>query len=184
MACVNTFSDSVKTLAALPDSPTVSGVIVNSNLSMLTLNLHGFNQSCDFLSDVCASGSYDVIFVEEHWLASSDLYKLATISPDYVLYGESAMNEATKKGVLYGRPWGGVAVMVKADLTRVTSCRLICERIVALTIAGSLFVNIYLPCEDSVDALDLVVDTLSSVACIINDFDYDYIFWVVILIRI
>jgi hypothetical protein len=47
----------VKTMAALPDSPTVSGVIVNANLSMLTLNLHGFNQLCDFLPDVCATGA-------------------------------------------------------------------------------------------------------------------------------
>lgn len=82
-------------------------------LSMLTYNLHGFNQGESFLIDACASLQYDIIFMQEHWLGTDNMYKLSSISKDYVVFGESAMIKKTSSGILYGRPFGGVATLVK-----------------------------------------------------------------------
>ena len=147
--------------------PPVSTPIVQ--LSTLSLNMHGFQQACEFLIEACASGQYDVIHVQEHWLSDANMYKLAAISPDYVMYGESAMKDATSRDVLLGRPYGGCASLLKCELAAVTTCRLIADRIVALSIAGSLFVNLYLPCEDSVSDKELIIDILAQVAGALHD---------------
>jgi exonuclease III len=138
--------------------------------------MHGFQQSCEFLVEMCASCQFDLIHVQEHWLNDANMHKLAADSPDYIMYGESAMNDATSRDVLVGRPYGGCATLVKCELASVTECRLMTDRIVALAIAGSLFVNLYLPCEDSEDARELTIDILASVAAVINDDYYDYVF--------
>jgi len=39
------------------------GVKSDIALSMVTLNMHGFNQSSDFLIDTCNSGVYDLIHI-------------------------------------------------------------------------------------------------------------------------
>jgi len=80
-------------------------------LSLLTYNLHGFNQGESFLIDACSSHLYDVIFVQEHWLGTDNICKLSGISNDYVAFGESAMSKKTSSGILYGRPFGGVATL-------------------------------------------------------------------------
>ena len=144
-------------------------------LSMLTINMHGFNQSCDFLTETCDSGAYDIIHIQEHWLSNENLHKLAAISPSYIMYGESAMGSATSGDVLFGRPFGGCCSLLKCELAAVTTCCLITDRIVALIVAGSLFINLYLPCEDNADSKELIIDILAQVATVINDNSYDYI---------
>ncbi len=54
-------------------------------LSMLTVNMHGYNQSCDFLRETCDSGACDLIHIQEHWLSNENMHKLAAISPDYIM---------------------------------------------------------------------------------------------------
>ena len=86
------------------------------------------------------------------------------------------MKDATSRDVLLGRPYGGCASLLKCELAAVTTCRLITDRIVALSIAGSLFVNLYLPCEDSVSDTELIIDISAQVAGALHDQSYDYIF--------
>jgi len=159
--------------------PASGGLSFNSTiteLSIVSLNMHGFQQSCDFLSESCESQQFDIIHLQEHWLNDAQLHKLAALSPNYIMYGESAMKEATKKDILVGRPFGGCATLIKCELAAMTVCRLITDRIVALDIAGSLFVNLYLPYEDSEAGKELTIDILASVANVISDKYYDHIF--------
>ena len=89
----------------------------NQSLSVLTFNMHGFNQGVDFLSEALSSELYDIIFIQEHWLNDDDLYKLSNLSTKYVLFGESAMGKSITTGVLQGRPYGGVATIVKKSIS-------------------------------------------------------------------
>ena len=41
------------------------------NLKIVTYNLHGINQGKMYLTSLCEE--YDVVFVQEHWLAPFDL---------------------------------------------------------------------------------------------------------------
>ena len=139
-------------------------------LSLLTYNLHGFNQGESFLIDACSSHLYDVIFVQEHWLGTDNICKLSGISNDYVAFGESAMSKKTSSGILYGRPFGGVATLVSKSLCGDTKCVFVGERIVAVNICGALLINVYFPCDDgSLESYDLVVEMLSTIECIITD---------------
>ena len=146
-------------------------------LSILSYNMHGFNQGEAFLTDACLSNNYDIIFIQEHWLSSDNLNKLSNINSEYIVFGNSAMSKSTASDVLYGRPFGGTASLVRRCL--VSNCRkmFIGERVVALSICNSLFVNMYLPCDDgTVTSNDIVIETLAVIADLLNQHDYDYIF--------
>ena len=79
---------------------------IKDSLSILTYNMHGFNQGSTLLQDICNSTKYDIIFIQEHWLTPSNTVKLLNISENYVGFGISVMETAVSKGLLRGRPWG------------------------------------------------------------------------------
>ena len=75
--------------------------------------MHGFNQGETFLTKACASSAYDVICMQEHWLSSDNITKLVGVSDEYIVFGDSAMLAETSSGILYGRPYGGVAIFLR-----------------------------------------------------------------------
>jgi len=83
-----------------------------NNLSILTFNLHGYNQGGNYLKEICNTKMHDFIFVQEHWLIPSELYKLKSLSNEYVLFGKSAMKDILGCSVLWGRPFGGVSILL------------------------------------------------------------------------
>ena len=50
--------------------------------------------------------SADVIFYQEHWLLTSQLYQLDDMLDDFHCISVSAMDDNCGKGVLRGRPYG------------------------------------------------------------------------------
>ena len=66
---------------------------MNNNFSVMSYNMHGYNQGEVLLKDVCQLYLHDLIFLQEHWLAPSNLHKLASINDEYVSYGKSAMED-------------------------------------------------------------------------------------------
>jgi len=73
--------------------------------------MHGFAQGELLLSGMCIDLKYDIIFVQEYWLSSDQqLYKLCTISPNFISVGISAMDTTLSNSTLYGRPFGGVSI--------------------------------------------------------------------------
>ena len=116
-----------------------------NQLTIMTYNMHGFNQGNVFLSEACSEGICDVFFIQEHWQTNSNIQRLSNINVNYVMYGEPAMSSETSKGVIFGRPFGGIAVLVKNSLVSHTLCVLQTDRLVALRINGFLVINMYLP---------------------------------------
>ena len=60
------------------------------SLSVLTYNLHGFNNSGGFLSS-CIS-DYNIACVQEHWLHEEELTKLRNCFPGYGCISISSMS--------------------------------------------------------------------------------------------
>ena len=66
-----------------------------------------------FLSELCMT--HDFVFMQEHWLSSDNSGTLDCID-SHILYASYAVDSVLSKGVLHGRPFGGIAVFVKGEL--------------------------------------------------------------------
>ena len=76
--------------------------------SLMTFNLHGFNQGELYLREICETVKYDLICLQEHWLSPDKLISLKSLSDNYLFYGKSAMEASISAGYLRGRPWGAL----------------------------------------------------------------------------
>jgi len=87
-----------------------------NSISVISYNMHGFNQGISAVQDINSSSiSPDIYILQEHWLTPSNLIKFDTIK-DYFSFGSSAMSSAVESGVIYGRPFGGVMTLIKNSL--------------------------------------------------------------------
>jgi len=89
---------------------------VRHSLSVVTYNMHGLNQGCSYLSSLCAD--FDIIFVQEHWLATFDLNRLYSVH-DMVCFASSAMDDVISRDCLHGRLFGGVAIYIQKCLSSI-----------------------------------------------------------------
>jgi exonuclease III len=143
---------------------------VDMNLCIVSYNLHGFNQGSVFLKNACENLKYDVIFIQEHWLSPDNMYKLKHVSNEYKVYGQSAMEKAVSIGFLRGRPFGGVAIMIKNKYENCVSNIITNDRYVSLTIGDCNIVNVHMPCdsgsqetfEESVDIVTEITNCLEA----------------------
>jgi len=88
-------------------------------LSLCTYNMHGFNNGVSFLKQLCSNN--DLIFVQEHWLQNSQLHMFNTTDDQFKFYSNSSMENRLSKGVLKGRPFGGLGVLWRKDLNAIVS---------------------------------------------------------------
>lgn len=137
--------------------------------------MHGFNQGEVALDFLCNSASTDIVCVQEHWLGNSQLCKFKTFK-SYNFYGVSGMKE--EAGILFGRPYGGVGILVKNSLCINVKCVLKTERVVIILFKTIVIINTYLPCDDG-SALnkEIVIDTLSSISNVLSSLDYNFIIY-------
>ena len=75
--------------------------------------MHGFNQGIRTVHDLCTRNVHNVIFVQEHWLFPHNIDSLLSASDGYTGYRVSAMIDRLDFSVFYGRPFGGVAILLK-----------------------------------------------------------------------
>jgi len=58
----------------------------------------------------------DIIGVQEHWLAPYNLNKLQNFHTDFDCLCWSALAEKLQSGLLTGRPFGGIGVLINKQL--------------------------------------------------------------------
>ena len=80
-----------------------------SAFNICTYNMRGFTSGFAMLQDL--SLTHQIIAVQEHWLDSSNIYKLGLINSDFRYYGISGMSACEAKYIRKGRPFGGVAFL-------------------------------------------------------------------------
>ena len=133
------------------------------SLSLVTYNMHGFNQGVHTVRDLINDCKPDIFALQEHWLTPSNMYKFDDNFPGYVCAGISAMADVLKTGVLKGRPFGGVAILVNKSHMKYVKIVCASERFVIILLGDILIVNIYLPCAGTVNRQFIYEETLHCI---------------------
>jgi len=136
------------------------------------------------LRDLCEVN--DVVFLQETWLMEEDLPILSKVHPEFYGKGVSAMD--LSKGVLVGRPFGGLAILWRKSLGSAAIPVLYDDaRIMGLKLVNKsiqiLLINVYLPCLSSgsmddfkyyLSKVDSLVTTSDTCYCMVmGDFNAD-----------
>jgi len=138
-------------------------------LSIVSFNMHGFNQGRHVVHDLIKSQSPDIFLLQEHWLTPANLHNFAIQFPDYVGFGKSAMECCLESGPLKGRPYGGVITLVKQNLANKTEILNISDRYVLVKISDYAILNMYLPCIGTTDRVLIIDDILREVETFIEN---------------
>ena len=133
-------------------------------LSIVSFNMHGYNQGVVTVRDVIESSSPAVLMLQEHWLTPTNLIKFNEDFPSYTWFGSSALENKVDSGPLFGRPYGGTVILVKNDFLSVCTCVAEAERYVFRKIGDLLCTNVYLPCIGTIDRQLICEDVLINVA--------------------
>lgn len=144
----------------------------NKPFSIVSFNMHGFNQGHSTLNYLCSASdlNINVILSQENWLTPGNLHKIKAFSPRYVAFGISAMESDIGKGVLRGRPRGGVCTLINLEIASTVTFNKCAERYVALCLGQLLIINVYFPSIASVDDLCIVQSMFAEIEVIINSF--------------
>ena len=116
--------------------------------------MHGFNQGAPTIHDIIVSHAPDVILLQKHWLTPVNVTQLDSFQ-GYFSFGSSAMNHVVAAGVLWGRPYGNVAVLIKEHLRPIATMVISEERRCVIKISEWILCNVYLPCSSSIDRLNI-----------------------------
>ena len=144
--------------------------IVNTRtVSAVSFNMHGFNQGVPALRELILCQKSDIFLLQEHWLLQSNLCKFSQIFPDFCCYGSSAMNECIEGGLLRGRPFGGVAILVANDMQEHSRLLLATDRYCIIRLFDCIIVNVYLPCVGTPDRMLIIDELLNDVANVFYD---------------
>ena len=143
-------------------------------LNIVSYNMHGFNQGKDILNVLCSDNKNQIIFVQEHWQAPCNLNKVLCFSSDFVGFGQSAFENKVSSGILYGRPYGGVATLIRSNFAKHVSNVICDERFVIVCIGDVALINVYLPCRSNAGVnvyINLVTDTIDQVYAHLTSLD-------------
>ncbi len=99
-------------------NPMASTNINQQQLKIVSFNMHGYNQGSHALHELISDAlSLPAVFMlQEHWLTPAAMSKFDDDFPDYFCFGCSAMTERVESGMLFGRPFGGVAILTHKSL--------------------------------------------------------------------
>ena len=91
--------------------------------------------------------SFDIIFIQEHWLIDDQLHKIGDLLIDFSFVGVSGMDDSS---LLTGRPFGGCSILYRKTLLPcVTPLSTHSKRFCAIRMSGSsrttLLICVYLP---------------------------------------
>ena len=112
---------------------------------------------------------FDLIFLQETWLAKFELASLNNVHNEFLGLGISAFDSS--KNLLRGRPFGGVAILWRKALLPCVSVHVLSERIMQIDIMTDIglvsLLNVYLPTDyhdiDSLDEFCMCIGQLASV---------------------
>ena len=114
---------------------------------VISYNLHGFNQGVNTITDLISDLNVDVIAIQEHWLSPANFDSIK----NYFFFGSSAMTHAVETGILRGRPFGGVGLLVSNKLRHITRSIMSNDRIAVISVDNLIICSVYFPCSGSPD---------------------------------
>lgn len=142
----------------------------NFELSVVSYNMHGFNQGFSTVRDLCINYNPDVFLLQEHWLLPTNLNWFDRVSQDYFCFGSSAMSSQTETGILSGRPFGGVTFLIRKNLQRLTRTIVATDRYCIVKILSCIIVNAYLPCAGTADRMLIIDEFLQEISSVFDEY--------------
>jgi len=148
-----------------------------NSLRLCTFNCRSVKNSVFDVQKLC--DSYDIIFLQEHWLLPFELSILSNIHNDFLAFGTSAVN--VRDDLITGRPYGGTAVLYRKTFARfvnIVDCRepRMCAAKVTTREGPVLFVNVYMPTDTNDDySCDEYVDMYMKISSVFSAVDAIYI---------
>lgn len=112
---------------------------------------------------------YDVIFVQEHWLYPEDLSCLDRINTDFICIATSSMSSSICSNVRFGRPFGGLGVLVRKSLLVNFKSMARHDRCIAICIGSVLMINVYLPVRSGADYVDVMTGVCSDIMSVTQE---------------
>lgn len=155
------------------DSANTCGVKIYS------FNCKSVTRSVDSVKSLCRTA--DFVCLQETWLMPHDIPFLGTIDSDFAFTGKSAVD--TSKGLLRGRPYGGVAILWRKSVFRnvtVVDCN--SDRISAIKVQTMsryfLMFSVYMPTDDmgSIDNLAEFLQCLGEIRAVIDESGIECVF--------
>lgn len=133
--------------------------------NVFSYNLHGFTQGGDYLKELLQSDLYEVGFIQEHWLLPQYIDDLSSINTKYTCFAKSSMSDAIGRGLLKGRPYGGIAVYIKDCYLGITKCVSKKDRYIIISVGDMYLVNVYMPtCREKWSYNAELADLLSQIS--------------------
>jgi len=150
-------------------------------VNFATYNMRGLRQGKLQLLELCKTK--DIIAIQEHWLSDHDLHLINNLHEDFFVVSRSAMTQKLQAGLLVGRPFGRLALLVRKSicvninmLGTDNKCR--CMSVVVTLCSGfKLLVNVlYLPTfESGPEYKSNVLDCIGFMECKIVESTHDSI---------
>ena len=125
--------------------------------------MHGFHQGYSVIEDLIDQAKPDLFLLQEHWLTPANLSKFESCFSGYFAFGSSAMSNCLESGMLRGRPFGGVMILINKNLRKhaiTVHCE---ERFTIVKLFNYLLINVYLPCTGTVDRHTVCDDLLANI---------------------
>jgi len=132
-----------------------------STLRCCSYNMHGYNMGKSCLTDICSVS--DVVLIQEHWLFPDNLHVLSNIHNDFLYFANSSMEKKLTSGVFRGRPFGGVAILVRKALACCTTLITNVDRLIIVKIGNVHVINVYLPDSSVCNRDDIVSDICGQI---------------------
>ena len=138
--------------------------VVKRDLSVISYNMHGFNQGFSTARDLSLRYHPDIILIQEHWLLPANFTKINQLFPNYFTFGSYAANN-TESGFARGRPSGGLAILIANEMQAHPKTLHSSERCCIIKLFDCIIiVNLYLPCVGTVDRIMILDEVINEVA--------------------
>lgn len=146
----------------------------SSSLRLVSFNCRGWNSGSLLLNDL--SDSFDICFVQEHWLFDFQLSSLS-FCDDFNSVGVSGMSDS----LLLGRPYGGCGLIYRKSLTHLithhsSNSDRFCAISVHLNGISLLFICVYFPTNyHTLESKNAFTDLLGVLAGFIDTISFDHV---------
>ena len=127
-------------------------------------------QGYQTVRDLSLSSNVDIFLLQEHWLTPANLCKFDEYFPQHLCFGFSAMSSCVERGILHGRPFGGVMTLVNKKLQKHAKIVCAADRNVLVSVGNLLVINVYMPCVGSPNRALLYEDILYNLSALVRDY--------------
>lgn len=144
--------------------------------NFVTFNCKNVKRSVEDVRRLCRTSH--IIALQEHWLMPHDIDFLSSIDDEFAYTGVSPMD--LSKGMISGRPWGGVSLLwnkkifenvsiVKCDNTRMCAIKIVKGQ------RSLLVFSVYMPTDKTANLVEFT-DCLGSLAAIVGNEDAECVY--------